>query len=349
MKDYYTIDRILAQHATYNILLGQRANGKSYAVKRECVKEAYLGMGQLIYLRRWRMDLRENDVIDYFFDCPVAEITEGAYNKVDVYRKRIYLANMDQDGKIIRGPEIGRTADLSGAEHLKSIIKRGEYKNVIYEEFCTNEGYLPNEPNRLMQLIATIFGHENTGRVWLIGNTVSRVNPYFFTWQLKSVQKMNPGDLDLYKYIDGDSEITLAVEFCSTMHVENNMFFGENARNITTGVWETRSYPGIPEDFGPFHVAYMVYWEYKDYGFMLKIIENKKNEVILLVAMEDQDSTKKDYVARWVSDRVDGAPLHTSKLINLTRGDIVVNELIKRGKIVYANNLTGSDFQAILK
>lgn len=346
---YYSIDRILALKATWNILIGQRSNGKSYAVKKECVKEAYMGLGQLIYLRRWRMDLRENDVIDYFFDCPVAEITGGEYTKIDVYRKRIYLANVDEDEKIVRGMEIGRVADLSGAEHLKSIIKRGVYKNVIYEEFCTNDGYLPNEPNRLMQLIATIFGAEHTGRIWLIGNTVSRVNPYFYTFQLRNLQKMSPGDIDLYKYKDGDNEITIAVEFTSTMETENTMYFGDAAKQITTGVWETRSYPAIPENFGKFHVIYELFWEHDDFGFMLKVIQNDHFERLLLIASEDMESKKREHVARWVSDKVDGNPMHSTKFLEITNGDMIVNNLMKMGKVVFATNLTGSDFSAIMK
>ena len=342
---YYTLDRILSYKTTYNILLGQRSNGKSFSVKRECVREAFMGLGQLIYLRRWHMELKQDDVIDYFSDCPVEEITDGAYDTIDVYRSRIYLANTGEDGKVERGACIGRTADLAGATHLKSIIKRGEYKNIIYEEFCTDSGYLRNEPNVLMQFVATVFGVQYTGRVWLIGNTVSRYNPYFYCWQLKSLQKMKPGDIDIYRYTDGDSEVSIAVEFCSSMNVDNSMFIGDARANITTGVWETQAQPQIPEDFGKFKVIYQMEVEHQDFRFMLKAIQNKEKERLLLCTNAGDRETAK----RKISDRIDGTALHTTKLIPLTKGDLLIQQLIKRGKLVFANNLIGTDFQAILK
>ena len=144
--EYYSLERILKCRATFNILLGQRANGKSYQVKQECVKEAFLGMGDLIYLRRWSLETKNDDVTDYFADCPVKDITGGQYDCITVYRSRIYLAN-NNDGEIKRGKCIGRTAALTAAPHLKSVIERGKYRNILYEEFCTDGGYLPNEPN----------------------------------------------------------------------------------------------------------------------------------------------------------------------------------------------------------
>lgn len=343
--NYYTLDRILPYKCTYNILLGQRSNGKSYAVKKEVVKEAFLGMGDLIYLRRWHLELKQDDVTDYFADCPVKEITGGEYDCIEVYRSRIYLGKRGEDGKVTRGRSIGRTADLAGATHLKSVIQRGQYKNILYEEFCTDSGFLRNEPNILMQFVATVFGIQYTGRVWLIGNTVSRYNPYFFAWSLKSLAKMKPGDIDIYRYQDGESEVSIAVEFCSSLNVDNGMFIGDAKANITTGVWETQSQPQIPESFGKFSVVYATEIEHQDFRFLLKIIQNKEKERLLLCV----NAGEKESCRRKVSDQIDGDPMHTTKLLPLTKGDKLTLQLIQRGKLVYANNLVGTDFQAILK
>lgn len=343
--EYYRLDRILPYKCTFNVLLGQRANGKSFSVKEECVKEAFLGMGDLIYLRRWHLELKQDDVIDYFSDCPVKEITGGEYTTIDVYRSRIYLASQNDDGTVARGRCIGRTADLAGATHLKSVIKRGQYKNVIFEEFCTDGGYLRNEPNILMQLIATIFGVQYSGRVWLIGNTVSRYNPYFYQWSLKSLKNMKPGDIDIYRYMDGDKEVSIAVEFCSALNIDSGMFIGEAKANITTGVWETQAQPQVPDSFGKFSVIYNVEIERQDFRFILKVIQNKEKEKLILCT----NANEKETCRRKVTDRIDGNPMHTSKLIPLTGGDALTLELIRRGKLVYANNLVGTDFQAILK
>lgn len=347
--EYYSLDRILATKNTYNILIGQRSNGKSFQVKMECVKEAFLGLGDLIYLRRYDLELKQDDVTDYFRDCPVSDITGGEFNFIDVFRKRIYLSVVDEDGNVERGRCIGRCASLSSSEHLKSVIQRGQYKNIIYEEMCTTEGFLKNEPNKLMQFVATVFGAQHTGRVWLIGNTISRYNPYFYTWQLRGIQKMQPGDLDLYEFTDNESggKIKLAVEFCSSIKVSNKMYFGDAAAQITTGVWETESQPQIPDDFKPFKVIYKIFLQQENFYFVLKVLKNKMKEYLLLVAPgEEKDG---EHIKRKISDRIVGDPLTTDKFIPLLQGDVLALELMKRGKVVFANNLTGTDYKTIMK
>ena len=32
--DYYSLDKILSKKATYNLIIGERSNGKTYAVKK---------------------------------------------------------------------------------------------------------------------------------------------------------------------------------------------------------------------------------------------------------------------------------------------------------------------------
>lgn len=345
--DYYTIDRIMRTRATFLILLGQRSNGKSYSVKYECVKEAFIGLGDLIYLRRWSLETKNDDVTDYFSDCPVYQITEGKYNTITVYRSRIYLAN-NEEGVITRGQCIGRTAALTASTHLKSVIERGRYKNIIYEEFCTDGGYIPNEPDRLQQFVATVFGVQYSGRVWLIGNTVSRVNPYFSKWNLGRTKDLSPGQIDLYNFTSEDgSVISIAVEFCSSINVPSGMFFGNVAKNITTGVWETQEEPKVPDDFKPFKVIYKVALRHTDFYFILKVLKNKKGQYLVLCTPAEEE----DYfrIKRKLSDSITGDPLETKNLIPLTAGDKLTGELLRRGKLVYANNLTGADFKAILK
>lgn len=40
-QKYYSLKRILKENAEYNLLLGERSNGKSYATKEHCVRKAY--------------------------------------------------------------------------------------------------------------------------------------------------------------------------------------------------------------------------------------------------------------------------------------------------------------------
>ena len=88
-------------------------------------------------------------------------------------------------------------------------------------------------------------------------------------------------------------------------------------------------------------------YEYTDYLFLLKILENKKREcLVYVVPAQEQDKGK---YKRIVSDQLSGNPYHTDKLIAITAGDQLLLDLMKRGKICYSSNLTGTDFNSILK
>lgn len=91
----------------YNMLLGERSNGKSYATKYVGLWEAYHEKDirtkqpkercQLAYLRRWRDEIKSRDVELYFSDMPIMEITNGMFESVRVYRGDIYLIHEEEE------------------------------------------------------------------------------------------------------------------------------------------------------------------------------------------------------------------------------------------------------------
>lgn len=97
-KNYYDITNLLKTGADYFMLLGQRANGKSYQVKDTVLKQAVNGK-KFVYLRRWKTDLTQKSVEDYFADMPLTKYMKG-YEEINVYQKYIYFVHRDEDGNI---------------------------------------------------------------------------------------------------------------------------------------------------------------------------------------------------------------------------------------------------------
>ena len=55
---YYSLDRILKLNCLYNIIIGERSNGKTFAVQKYII-EQYLKTGhQGAIVRRWEEDYR---------------------------------------------------------------------------------------------------------------------------------------------------------------------------------------------------------------------------------------------------------------------------------------------------
>ena len=81
------------------MLLGQRANGKSYQAKKVVLEDAYHHDKLFIYLRRWERDIKQDYVTEYFSDMPIKDITNGVYTGVLAYQGYIYFYNLRRISK----------------------------------------------------------------------------------------------------------------------------------------------------------------------------------------------------------------------------------------------------------
>ena len=58
MQKYYNLKNILSKHAIYNIIIGERSNGKTFAIL-EYGLQRYVKYGEQIgVVRRWQDDFR---------------------------------------------------------------------------------------------------------------------------------------------------------------------------------------------------------------------------------------------------------------------------------------------------
>ena len=347
-KKYYSLDNIKKTNAQYKMLLGEKSNGKSYAVKSEVIREAFYNGKKFVYMRRYREDLKTVDVNAYFSDAPVRDITKHYWEKIILDKGILYLANYDEEeDKFIKGPDIGRCVYLSGYEHFASQAFVDTY-NILYEEFITQRTYLPNEPAQLQKMVSTIL-RDREGTVYLVGNTINRVCPYFTEWQLTHTIRQKPGSIEVYKFhrsdADGNDIITqVAVERCESSNSKTNMFFGKTAEFIVKGGWEVYDKPKLPEDEKR-TVIYELLLENQGFAFVMQLIVNEIGGQYIYV----YPYTYKRNIRRKITDKFSTDPFVTSGLNPKIKAEVTMNELLKQQKICYSDNLTGSDFESVMK
>lgn len=347
-KKYYDIKNLIATKAQYMMLLGERANGKSYQTKKYCLEQAYKGIndgkGLFVYLRRWREDIKISNVTSYFDDMPIDKITKGEYDIVTCFQGYIYFASIE-DEKIKRGARIGRYCALNETERYKSNVFRG-YDNMIFEEFITDNIYLNDEPNKLQHFVSTVF-RDRQGTVFLIGNTLSRVCPYFAEWCLDNVLRQKQGEIDIYHFNTLDSgTVDIAVEYCANAATENKMFFGNSAKNIVGGVWESKEMPKLPRKLSEYEKLYEILVIYQKFRFMLEFLFEPKNGGFCCFVYPQ---TKNRYVERVISDKASDKPNTTYGLNMDNKIESMINTCFKQAKVFYSDNLTGSDFANVNK
>lgn len=342
-QNFYTLKNILENDCEYNMILGARSNGKSYAVKHYVIED-YLAQGvKFIYLRRFSVEIKNSMVDAYFNDVDIAKLSKGKYTNITAYRSGIFLGHYDDNHRVIRDVQVGMIMALSTQVHYKSMSLL-EYKNIIYEEFITNRLYIPNETNELQQLVSTI-ARNNKARIFLIGNTISRLCPYFNEWQLYNIPHQKQGTIEVYhmktesKDENGDAMyVNVAVEVCHEPNVKSSMFFGAVSKSMTTGSWETEEQQHLPYDYDECTMLYSLTIITHNMTYVIEVLR-KDSEYMLFVHPTNHIRTE-----RIIQKNFDVENKVTSKLVPICKGDKLIIKLLQLNKICFSDNLTGTEF-----
>lgn len=356
-KVFYSLKEIMEADAQYNIIYGQKGNGKSFAVQEHCIKDFIENGKRTIYMRRYAIDLKTVDVERYWLNLisqdGVKRITKGKYCTIAAYQGRLYLGNYDEKHRKTRELEFGDYIDLNRYQHFASQAFP-DTGNIILEEFITDTGYLENESNLLQKFVNTIL-RENDGKVWMCGNTISRVCPYFQDWGLKGVRTQEQGTIDMYTVERYDEELDkiittrIAVERCAPSGTASSMIFGKIVNHVVNGDYDVKDVPVLTggNRGKDFPTLYQLAFEYMGFRFIMQLKIDPKNGGQFVFVYPDDDNIVK--INRTITERFSTDPLTTQYFITTIKAEILIQDLISKHKICYSDVLTGNDFEQVLK
>lgn len=283
MSKFYSLTAINKKNATYNVIFGERSNGKTYATLKQGVIDYYKNGGQMAYVRRWKEDITGRRASRLFSalceNGEIQKITNNEFTGVHYWTGKWYLCNYDENGKAIYSDIdiICFSFALSDGEHDKS-TSFPKIQTIIFDEFLTNKIYLNDEFVLFMNTVSTIVRKRDDVTIYMLGNTVNKYCPYFVEMGLEHIQKQKQGTIDVYKY--GESKLTVAVEYCASVQDKNsptvNKYFAFNnpkLEMITGGAWELSIYPHLPYKYKPKDVVLTYYIEFNDNIYACEIIE----------------------------------------------------------------------------
>lgn len=268
---FYSLDRILSYKAQYNVIFGERSNGKTYASLKRMLKIYVENGKQGALIRRWEEDFKGKRGTQMFEalvnNGVVTELTNGEWTKVKYYSHAWYLSKFDEElnKDVMDEKPFCFGFSISQMEHDKSV----SYPNVttiVFDEFLTRGVYLPDEFVQFMNVVSTIVRHRKDVTIFMLGNTVNKSCPYFNEMGLTNIKNQEQGTIDLYSY--GDSELRVAVEYCASISKEkesNHYFAFDNPKlnMITGGVWEMAMYPHSPAKYKPSDIIFTFFIEYE--------------------------------------------------------------------------------------
>ena len=219
-----------------------------------------------------------------------------------------------------------------------------DYDFIVYEEFITDKAYLVDEPRQLQQFVSTV-ARDRRMTVLLIGNTLSRVCPYFNEWCLDGVLKQKQGTIEIYHHHVKDGIVDIAVEYCANSNTDNKMFFGQSAKQIITGEWDTVDVPKLPRKQYEYEKVYEVLLTYQKFQFVIELLIEPIHGGKLCHVYPFTGSRE---IYRKISDVFSDLPNVTSKLDISRKPEQMIADCFRLNKICYSDNMTGSDFKNVL-
>lgn len=347
---HYNIDRIDKLDANFNLIYGEKSNGKSYQVKHKKAVEHYLETGKrFILLRRWREDISNLWIEQYFADVDVAKLTNNKYNCISQYRKVLYFSIYDENtGKTQRFEKIGYVMSLSTEQHMSSASFL-DVDTIIFEEFMERGTYIPHEPDRLMIFYSTIDRKRGTTKIYMVGNSISRVCPYIREWGLDEIfRNLKQGEIATKEIQNEENKVTIAIEFCKASGGKT-MTIGNASSMVDKGNWQTFPQPKLPKSYNDYNVLFRFGFQYKGFRFLCDYLSDKETyETIFFIYPKTEEFRNRTIV---FSDEIKVSSYWQRDIYNISiKNDKLRNLFMnfKENKIFYSSDLCGTDFKQVI-
>ena len=102
---FYSLSAILKKNCAYNVIFGERSNGKTYSVLKYGLEQWCNNHGQLAIVRRWKEDITGRRASDIFSalnaNNEMFNISKGKYSGVTYFAGKFYACNYDENGKAL--------------------------------------------------------------------------------------------------------------------------------------------------------------------------------------------------------------------------------------------------------
>lgn len=286
-KFFYSLDEILKTEAHYYMIFGERSNGKTFALQSYALWR-YVESGRVedtAVIRRFDEDFKSQRGSKYFNGLvssgAVEYYTDGEFTGIEYRQSAWYLTRYDEDLKktIYDRKPFAYKYSLNTMEHDKS-TSQPDVGTVIFDEFTSRRGYLNQEYVVFLNVLSTIIRRKDNVKVFMLGNTVDQYCSYFDDYGVK-VKEMSKGDIRVIRNRDVEDNIKriTVAEYTTSgeeERVDTNsfMFDEDNSRTsmITTGDWETGTYPHLPCKYDGKDIALTYFIDYKNMLFQCEII-----------------------------------------------------------------------------
>lgn len=190
MSEFYDWQRTLSYDADVTMVIGNRGVGKTYGLRKQCVRDFIKDGSRFVEVVRYQKEL--SDVADGYFD------RLGEDPDLDGYAFRTdaryaYIAYKERDKKKLSWRVMGYFLAMTTAQQKKkktfSKVRRIILDEAVLERADRYHNYLPNEFSILANIVDTVSRERADTesirpRVYLLGNACDIANPYFAAYHV---------------------------------------------------------------------------------------------------------------------------------------------------------------------
>lgn len=353
-QEFYSLEPILKEKAHYNIIIGERSNGKTYSVLQKIINDYAESGNQAALLRRMQEDFigkRGAGLFEPLIDNGEIELaTAGEWTSVYYFASRWFFCRYETDKK----GNTNRITDtqpfmygfaLSQMEHEKG-TGYPNVKTIVFDEFITRMAYLRDEFVLFMNTLSTIIRSRDDVTIFMLGNTVNKYCPYFDEMGLRHIKDMKQGEIDVYQLKHTSGKILkVAVEYCKPFEKgkKSDFYFAfdnQKLEMITNGVWEIDLYPHCPYHYKPKNILFTYFIEFDRELLQCEIVQVE--DVCFTFIHRKTTPLKHPETDLIFTTRYDARPNYRRKLIH-PHMDIErkIMEFYTTDKIFYQDNEVG--------
>lgn len=354
--NYWNPKNILSKNCSYNIIYGERSNGKTYGVLQYGLEQYFKDGSEMAIIRRMEEDFRGKRGQQMFnglvTNGVVKKLSKGKYNGIKYYSQRWYFKYDDPKNKensFVEETPFAYAFALSTMEHDKS-TSYPKVRTIAFDEFLTRGRYLPEEFVLFQNVLSTIIRLRDDVTIFMMGNTVNQWSPYYSEMGLTNIRKQQKGTIDVYEY--GDSQLRVAVEYSDSPSKDkkSDKYFAFNnprLKMITNGSWEMDIYPHLPVKYAPKNIVFMYFIKFDNQILQCEIIhiphdDEHDREVTFTFIHRKTTEIKNDEESIVYQEETSPLPNYRRRITKPTRPiEKRIVSYFTRDKVFYQDNEVG--------
>lgn len=361
--DCHPIDKLGCQ---WNILFGQRSNGKTQSLLTLILEHYHDTKKKGAYIRRFVdtiLPTKHSDLFNSMTNQGVIKErfkdTKEQWTTAVYFKRKWFLAKYQEtkngERKPVRDTEPFMYSFAINEEESYKGLSFPDITTIFFDEFISRSGYLFDEFIKFNNLCSTIIRKRRDVKIWLVGNTINQYCPYFADMGIKHPENIPLGATRIYTY-GKDSARKLVVQRTENAHRVDGKddvdyyfaFDNPKLSMITKGDWEIDSYPHCPFYYLPKEVRYIYFIVFDEATYQCEIINHEGDWITFI----HRKTTPIKDIKRELIFTPD---VHTSvryrPKINKPTDEVgsTIYSFFQNGKVFYQDNEVGDAIMNYLK